>query len=179
MNIHIALFRGINVGGKNILPMKELVTILKKLRCRNVRTYIQSGNAVFESNENSARLSQKISAEIRRRRGFEPQVLLLKPGDLETAMHANPFHDAEAAPQTLHIGFLASVPGNPDLQSLEKLRAGTERFRLISPVFYLDAPDGVGRSRLAANAERLLGVPMTDRNWRTVCKLRDMVMELS
>ncbi|HET8646920.1 MAG TPA: DUF1697 domain-containing protein, partial [Vicinamibacteria bacterium] len=82
-------------------------------------------------------------------------------------------------PTSLHLGFLASVPKNPDLDGLENLRSETERFRLIAGVFYLHAPDGVGRSKLAARAERLLGAPMTDRNWRTVCKLRDIANELS
>lgn len=60
------------------------------------------------------------------------------------------------------------------MKKLESLRKGSERFRLIGSVFYLHAPEGVGRSRLAASAEKALGGPMTDRNWRTVCRLRDM-----
>ena len=180
MKTYIALFRGINVGGKNGLPMKELVAILEDLGCRNVKTYIQSGNAVFESKEKDAsRLSHKISVEIKKRRRFEPYVLLLELEEIERAITENPFREAETAPKTLHVGFLASAPGNPDLKALESLKKESERFHLIDSVFYLHAPEGVGRSRLAANAERLLGVSMTDRNWRTVCKIRDMARELN
>jgi len=63
------------------------------------------------------------------------------------------------------------------MEMLESLRGERERFQLIDRVFYLHAPDGIGRSKLAANAERLLGVPMTDRNWRTVRALWDMAQE--
>ena len=78
MKTYIALFRGINVGGKNTLPMKELVALLDDLGCRNAKTYIQSGNAVFESEiTDTSRLSNNISIEIKKRRGFQPFVLLL------------------------------------------------------------------------------------------------------
>ena len=73
--------------------------------------------------------------------------------------------------------FLASVPKNPDFDALESIKSDRERFVLKDGVFYLHAPDGVGRSKLAANAEKLLGVPVTSRNWRTVCKIRDMAKE--
>jgi len=175
MKPYIALFRGINVGGKNALPMKELVAVLEDLGARNVKTYIQSGNAVFESKEKDpSRLSNKISLEIRTRRGFEPYVLLVGLEDIEKAIRENPFPEAETDPRALHVGFLGSAPQNPDLKKLESLRRDSERFHLIDNVFYLHAPEGVGRSKLAATAEKLLGVPMTDRNWRTVCKIREM-----
>ena len=178
MKTFIALFRGINVGGKNSLPMKELVSLLEDLGCRSVKTYIQSGNAVFASKERDAsRLSNKIRVEIKKRRGFQPYVLLLGLEEMEKAIAKNPFPDSE--PKSLHIGFLASAPANPDLKALEGLKQKSERFFLKDKVFYLCAPEGVGRSKLAASAEKLLGVSMTDRNWRTVCKVRDMVKELS
>ncbi len=175
MKTYIALFRGINVGGKNSLPMKELVAILEELQCQNIKTYIQSGNAVFASRENDAsQLSNKISLEIKQRRGFEPYVLLLKLEELEKVITNNPFPEAESDQKTLHIGFLASAPKNPNLKTLESLKSDSERFRLIGNAFYLHAPEGIGRSKLAANTERLLGVAMTDRNWRTVCTLMEM-----
>ena len=180
MKIYIALFRGINVGGKNVLPMTELVAVLSGLGARNVKTYIQSGNAVFASLEKDPlRLSARITREINQRRGFEPHVLLLELEDLERAMRNNPFAEAAIDPATLHAGFLASAPEKPDLKTLEALRSGTERFRLIDKVFYLHAPEGVGRSKLAAKVERVLGVPMTDRNWRTVSKMLEMAKAVS
>ena len=161
------------------MPMKELVAVLENLGARNVKTYIQSGNAVFESDESDAsRLSNGIRAEIKQRCGFEPHVLLLELEDIERAIKKNPFPEAEADPKTLHVGFLASVPENPNLKLLESRKKDSERFQLIGNIFYLHAPEGVGRSKLAANAERLLGVPVTDRNWRTVCEIRQTAKEL-
>ena len=77
----------------------------------------------------------------------------------------------------MHLGFLASVPKNPDLEKLATLAKPSERFYLRDCVFYLNAPEGVGRSKLAASAEKLLGVPMTDRNWRSVSKIRALAGE--
>lgn len=179
MKTYIALFRGINVGGKNMLPMKELVAILEDLGSRNVKTYIQSGNAVFQSKEKDAsRFSDKISREIKKRRGFEPHVLLLELDDIERVIKENPFPEAEPEHKALHVGFLCSTPGNPNLKGLEPLKGDNERFQLIDNAFYLHAPEGLGRSKVAASAEKLLGVPMTSRNWRTVCKIREMAKEL-
>src|SRR6516164_11122607 len=141
MKIYIALFRGINVGGKNTLPMKELVSLLGDVGARNVNTYVQSGNAVFASPEQDAlHLSDKISREIKKRRGFEPHVLLLELEDIERTMRSNPFPEAASDPKSLHAGFLASAPEKPNLKALESLKSASERFQLIDKVFYLHAP---------------------------------------
>lgn len=166
------------MGGSGRLPMKELVALFEGLGVENVRTYIQSGNAVFESAERDReKLAGNIAAAVNKRHGFEPHVLVMGVEWLEEAISGNPFPEAVDDPGKLHVGFLASVPETPDMKKLESLRKDGERFRLIGSVFYLHAPEGVGRSRLFAAAERLLGVPMTNRNWRTVCKLRDMAGE--
>lgn len=176
MKTYVALFRGINVGGKNPLPMKELAAVLEDLGAQGVQTYIQSGNAVFgREAADASGLASRISAEIQRRRGFAPHVLLLERADLAQAVQANPFPEAEADPVALHVGFLAARPERPDLGKLEDLKKDSERFQLVDKVFYLHAPEGIGRSKLAASSEKLLGVPMTDRNWRTVGKLWEMV----
>jgi uncharacterized protein (DUF1697 family) len=178
MKTYVALFRGLNVGGKGVLPMKELAAILEDLGLRAVGTYIQSGNAVFRGEEKDASLlSHEIGAAIEKRRGFEPQVIVLEPGELEKAVASNPFPEAEPEPKTLHVYFLASIPERPDLDALEGTKGYRERFALKDDVFYLHAPDGVGRSKLAASAEKLLGVPATARNWRTVCKVLEMAKE--
>jgi uncharacterized protein (DUF1697 family) len=178
MKTYIALFRGLNVGGNNILPMNELVTVLEKIGARNVKTYIQSGNAVFQSEEtNASMLSTEISAAIEKSHGFEPQVLLLELEEMEKVVDANPFPEAEPEPKTLHVHFLASMPKNPDLGALESIKSDRERFALKDKVFYLHAPDGIGRSKLAANTEKLLGVAITSRNWRTVCKVMTMLKQ--
>ncbi len=91
---------------------------------------------------------------------------------------ANPFPQAVDDPKSLHFFFLADTASNPDLDSLEKLRARSERFELIQKVFYLHAPNGIGRSKLAASAERLIGVPATARNWRSIRKIVEMAREI-
>lgn len=160
------------------MPMKELVVLLGDIGAKEVRTYIQSGNAVFQSAEkNSSRLSKQLAAEIKKRHGFGPYVLILGLDAIKRVMAENPFPEAEADPSSLHLGFLASTPESPDLEKLNSLKKESERFHLNDNVFYLHAPEGVGRSKLAASTEKLLGVPMTDRNWRTVCKIRELAGE--
>jgi uncharacterized protein (DUF1697 family) len=178
LKTYIALFRGINVGGTNVLPMKDLVAQLENLGSQNVKTYIQSGNAVFQNEEEDASLlSNKIRAAIKKSHGFEPHVLILKPEEIERALASNPFPEAESEPKTLHVYFLASMPKDLDLGALESIKIDRERFALKDKVFYLHAPDGMGRSKLAANTEKLLGVTITSRNWRTVCKVMTMLKQ--
>lgn len=175
MNTYIALFRGINIGGRNILPMKELAALMEEMGAQHVRTYIQSGNAVFRStDENLPQLAKQLAAGIRQRHGFEPRILMLGRDAIIKAMMENPFPEAEASPTTLQLGFLAALPERPDLLKLASLKKDSERFHLGDGVFYLHATEGVGKSKLAASAEKLLGVPMTFRNWRTVCKIGEM-----
>jgi len=178
MNTYIALFRGINVGGKNSLSMQELVLLLEDMGARKIRTYIQSGNAAFQSAERDcSQLAGQLTAAIKKRHGFAPHVLILGRDTIDRAIAENPFPEAAADPASLHLVFLADLPKNPDLKKLASLKTASERFHLRERVFYLHAPQGVGRSRLAASVEKILGVPATDRNWRTVCKIREMANE--
>lgn len=120
MKTFIALFRGINIGGHNMLPMKELVAILQDLGATGVTTYIQSGNAIFRSpSGNPATFAERLTAEIGKRHGFEPYVLIIEPPTLARVIAGNPFPDALNDPVTLHVGFLVDVPGKPDLAQLE------------------------------------------------------------
>ena len=179
MNTWIALFRGINVGGNHMLPMKDLVAQLADLGCQDVKTYIQSGNAVFQcSVAKASTLSGRIAAAVEERRGFRPRVLVMKAADLESAVAANPFPEAEAEPKSLHLWFLADRPSRPDLASLKACKAANERYVLKGGVFYLHAPDGIGRSKLAERVERTLGVEATARNWRSVCKILELARAL-
>ena len=178
VSIYIALLRGINVGGKNSLPMRDLVTILERLGATDVRTYIQSGNAVFRHDSKSAaKLAGTIGVAIRQSHGFEPRLLVLEAAELERAMAANPFPEAEAEPKSLHFFFLAAAAEDPDLRRLEELTGSTERFRLGDRVLYLHAPNGIGRSKLAAGVEKSLGVVATGRNFRTVSKIHELAGE--
>ena len=177
MTTYIALFRGINVGGKNILPMKDLVGILETVGCEKIKTYIQSGNAVFQTKENQKRkIAELINTKIRESHGFNPKVLLREASELEDAIENNPFKIAEG--KTLHFFFLESTPLKPDLNGLENVKSNTEKFKLIKNIFYLYAPDGIGRSNLAAKVEKSLGIPVTARNWNTVNKLSAMVKQV-
>ncbi len=175
MSTYIALLRGINIGGHHKLPMKELVAVLEALGLRNVQTCIQSGNAVFQAQTGSpGQLAAKISAAIKKSHGFEPKTMLLDVIQLDQAIRDNPFPEGETPGNTLHLSFLAEAPAQPDLAGIETIRAKTEKCLLQGKVFYLYAPDGVARSKLAASMERLLGVPITSRNWNTVKKLQEM-----
>jgi uncharacterized protein (DUF1697 family) len=178
MHTYIALFRGINVGGKTTLPMKELSAIFERLGASHVRTYIRSGNVAFQSAlKDISALTQKVGVAIKEQYGFEPYILVMGLSDIEAAIKNNPFPEAESVPGSLHFGFLAFAPENPNLERLESLKKDSERFCLIGSVFYLHAPEGIGRSKLAASSEKLLGVPMSDRNWNTVCKLKEMATQ--
>jgi uncharacterized protein (DUF1697 family) len=160
--------RGINVGGRAKLPMRELVRCMAEAGCADVRTYIQSGNLVFTHDAAPAAISERIGAAIEAGHGFRPDLLLLAPDELAGIMSANPFPEAATAPRSLHAFVMGQPPPAPDLAALERLKAPTERLALIGRILYLHAPDGIGRSKLAAQAERALGVPATARNWRTI-----------
>lgn len=175
MKTWVALLRGINVGGRGKLPMKDLARILEDLGCREVETYIQSGNVVLRSAENAGPLARKITARISEEHGFAPHVLLIEAGRFRKAASSNPYPQAEDDPKSVHLGFLDSKPRTPDLEGLEELRAKGEEFTLEGQTFYLLAPAGIGRSKLASRCERLLGVPTTLRNWNTVAKLVSML----
>lgn len=180
MNTFIALFRGINVGGRNSLKMKDIQALLDPLGMKNVKTYLQSGNAVFQSNStDSSQLAHDIGRAIGENHQFTPEVLVLTLEELRSAIAANPFPEGEDQPTSLHFGFLKSRPGRPDLAKLESLRSATERFELSETVFYLHAPDGIARSKLAANVEKALGVAMTARNWRSVNAVMALALEMA
>jgi len=172
---YVALFRGINVGGKHIVPMKDLREIFSSLGYENVQTYIQSGNAVFSSDASTDKLSASLSKEVGKRFGFEPQVLVLTSDRFHEIVASNPYADVDSEPKTVHVTFLSANPVDPDLATLDELRAGSESFELKDGAFYLHAPDGIARSRLAAKVDRCLGVDTTARNWRTVTKLVEML----
>lgn len=179
MNTYIALLRGINVGGNNKLPMKELVTVLEGLGLRNIKTYIQSGNVVFQSERmDTNQVSAEITAAIKQSHGFAPYVLLLDAKQLQAAITANPFPEGEANHKSLHLFFMDGVP-TINWQELEGLRTSNERYQLVGTIFYLHAPDGIGRSKLAEKSGKGWGVNITARNWRTVISIMEMVTELN
>lgn len=172
---YLALFRGINVGGNNRLAMKDLTRIIESLGYNNVRTYIQSGNCLYQSSQNLNRdFAGKVATAIREEFGFTPSILTLTTAELKSAIEKNPFRSAEKTPKSLHIFFLDQKPTDPDLEKLNSLKEGQEEFCLKGAFFYLFTPSGLGRSKLALRVEKLLGVHATARNWNTVTKLLEM-----
>ncbi len=174
MNTWIVLLRGINVGGKNRLPMKSLASLLEDIGFSDVRTYIQSGNVVLRSEERDpARLCNLVGKAIAKNFGFEPGVQALTAPELQSIIAANPFPDAVSEPSSLHVSFPRAAPA-ADLDAMRALATPSEKFAVTASAFYLHAPDGIGRSRLAASVEKLLGTEATGRNWRTVTRLAEM-----
>ena len=174
----IILFRGINVGGNNIIQMKDLTGLLLKLGLKNIKTYIQSGNVIaYAGDADTGHIRTAVTSAVMKERGFEPKIIILQKDEFEAVMKNNPFPEAESDPKALHIGFLSEQPDNPDIKKMDAVKKETERYRIIGKAFYLYAPEGIGRSKLASESERLLGVQLTDRNWRTVKKIRDMLAD--
>ncbi len=179
MNTWIALFRGINVGGHRRLPMKELVVELEKLDLWDVNTYIQSGNAIFHSNETSASaLSEKIAQAIHTSHGFRPDVMVLSADAFRAAAENNPFPTSEVTSKTVHLYFLAEPQTTPKLSLLDAVRSDREEYHLDQQVLYLHAPDGFGKSKLAQKVPQALGVSATARNWRTVQKIMEIAEQI-
>jgi uncharacterized protein (DUF1697 family) len=172
----IALFRGINVGGHQILSMKDLRALLELEGFTAIRTYIQSGNVVFKSAQGTAgSLTKRIGNAVQAIQGFRPRVIVLSAADLQEAAAANPFPKAQAEHKSLHLFFLAQSAASADVTSLSRIKTGKEAFVLKGKVLYLLTPDGFGTSKLAASIERYVKVEATARNWRTVTKLLEMI----
>ena len=179
-NTFIVLLRGVNVGGANSFSTKDFVGVLETMGLRNIKTYIQSGNAVFQAEtKDTAGLSKKIKTAIQRKHAFAPDVSVLRLDEFEHAVASNPYRGADSNPKALHLMFLASAPRNVELAAFEKYRAGGEEFSLKKQVFYFWAPDGIGRSKLFSRIEKLLGVTGTARNWRTAGKLLELAREVA
>jgi uncharacterized protein (DUF1697 family) len=166
----VLFLRGINVGGNCSLPMKELVSLLEQLGCKKVRTYIQSGNAVFEGTQTDAtRVARQLGPAIRKKRGFEPRLHVLSLADVEAAAAGNPYSQAVAQePRLVHVFFLTGKPSAADIDAMTAAKASHEEFTLQGQCFYLHTPKGFGTSRLAASALKHLGADCTARNWRTL-----------
>jgi len=175
MKTWISLLRGINVGGKNILPMKALRQILEELGYQNVQTYIQSGNCVFDSSKSSSSaISENIAQAIDDHSGFSPTVITISKAQLLDAVRHNPFDAEKNEPKNIHFYFLSQAPTTENMGALQKLKQPTEEFSLSKSMFYLLTPEGMARSKLAAGAEAKIGVSATARNYRTIMKLVDL-----
>ncbi|MBQ4833388.1 DUF1697 domain-containing protein [Pseudoalteromonas sp. MMG010] len=172
MEKFILLFRGINVGGNNILPMKQLVGLLQSAGFNTVSSYIQSGNIVLQSQNNPLEKVKKIVAE---NFGFSPSIFLFTEEEFLRNSVQNPFSDHE--PKSVHLYFCDTrISVNIDL--LNKYIAETENYSVIDNVFYLYAPQGIGRSKLVKNIAQCLSQTTTGRNLNTVNKLKHMLSQI-
>jgi uncharacterized protein (DUF1697 family) len=155
--------------------MKDLKAILEEIGCSNVETYIQSGNVVLtHARGDATQLAKLIGKAVLDSHDFEPKVLLLTAEKLAKIVRSNPYPEAVDDPKSLHVSFLTSEPASADFDAMNDIKAESESFSLIGDSFFLHAPDGIGRSKLASKAEKLLGVSATGRNWRTVMRVLDM-----
>lgn len=171
----IALLRGVNVGGRNTLPMQNLRAILERSGCQEVRTYIQSGNAVFRAEiENPTAFTDEVGGAIDKKHGFRPAVHLLTAEAFEAAVAANPYPEAIGEPKTLHVSFFEGTLQAELVERAREYLAVNERFEVIGNCLYLHAPDGLARSKFAARVDKALGVSATSRNWNTVSKLVEL-----
>jgi len=171
MKTYIVLFRGINVGGKNLLPMKELVCMLEKNNYQDVKTYIQSGNVILKCKSNP---EKNIASLINDRYNFQPEVLAIEQSRFIKFVTNNPYKSDDG--KTIHFYFCKDIP-DVDLKKIEKIKSKTEKYHIDGKVLYLNAPNGIGRSKLVANIESCLGVCATGRNLNTVNKLESMLRE--
>jgi uncharacterized protein (DUF1697 family) len=175
MTAFVALLRGINVGGNNLLPMSEFRQLLSTLGCEEVATCIQSGNAVFKYSKTATELSQSISEAVHSKFGFRTSVMVLTASEFAAVAAANPFLADVSEPKFLHVWFLGEEAVDADTKRLDEVATESEKYSLTDSAFYLHAPDGIGRSKLGAGVERCLGVPATARNWRTVGKIGELL----
>ncbi len=173
MPVMIALLRGVNVGG-NILKMERLREICAKLGAENPRTYVQSGNVVFEASGSAsaweAKLEKRLAGESRR----PVSVIVRTAAEMTRVLVGNPFlkeKGIEAA--RLAVTFLQQPPAKPALVALAAVDIGRERFHHAGKELYLHCPGGFAESKLYA-VEKVLKQRTTTRNWNTVTKLCEM-----
>jgi uncharacterized protein (DUF1697 family) len=171
----IALLRGVNVGGKNKLPMKELTALFMKCGCSYAVNYIQSGNVVFSTTGSLKLGAATISARIEKTFGFAVPVILRTADELDGIIRRNPFPKADPDIERLHVSFLASEPTAEQIASQDPNRSKGDSFRVVGREIYLLLPNGAGGSKLTnAYFDSKLKTTSTARNWRTVLKLLEM-----
>ena len=175
METYVALLRGVNVG-QNTLKMERLRQLWSELGFKNVTTYVQSGNVVFEAEGSpsswSSAIEQKLDGETR----LPVAVLVRTPAELKSIIVRNPFLKEKGVDRSrLHVTFLASAGGKDALKKLSAVNAGGDQFRFSGKEVYLYCPEGYGRTKLSNNAlEKVFLVKATTRNWNTVNKLYEI-----
>ncbi|MEK7952152.1 DUF1697 domain-containing protein [Luteolibacter soli] len=181
MDTYIALLRGINVSGKNPVPMAKLKETFAGLGFADVKTYLQSGNVVFRTKKKTApaKLASEIEAAISHDFGHQVSVLVLTPGEIEHVAAHNPLWPKSGGELThFHATFLFDPVSKATFDALKLPAAEGERALLSKGVVLLHCPHGYGNTKLNNTwFEKALKVRATTRNWRTVQALREMAAD--
>jgi uncharacterized protein (DUF1697 family) len=174
---NVALLRGVNVGGKNCVPMVKLAQVFVDAGCTDVRTYIQSGNVIFQASQSKLKtLPGLITKRIEENLGCKIPVVLRSAEELGETIRNNPFIKAGAAEETLHVYFLAGSPDARSVTSLDPARSLPDVFVVRGRDIYLQMPNGMGRTKLTnAYFDSKLATVSTARNWRTVRNLFELM----
>jgi len=174
------MLRGINVSGQKKIRMVELKSLYESLGFAHVRTYVQSGNVIFDSaEEDFVILAELIETQIVQSFGYAVYVIMRDANDLQRIIDSNPFlHERNEDPARLYVTFLYRTPSESILSKLEVPTDETDEFIVGDREIFLYCPDGYGRTKLSNNYfERKLNVPATTRNWNTVMNLLQIANE--
>lgn len=176
MTKFIALLRGINVNGQKKIKMPDLKLLFEEMGFQDVETYIQSGNVIFSSKEKSSeKLEQKISSTIKRKFGFEVQVMVLTPEEIEYVLKNNPFIKKKKDNEKLYVTFLAKSPSDENINKLYATDYSPEEYIIDGSYIYLFVPNGYGKAKLNNNLfENKLKVFGTTRNLKTIKALFEL-----
>lgn len=176
MTTNIAMLRGINVTGYKTVKMERLRATFADAGFQNVRTYIQSGNVVFETNEPASGLSAKIQKAILKDFGFEVSVLTKTAKEMADIVKRNPFAEDTALDQKrFYVTFLADDPPKDALKLLQPLALPEDKIHVTGRAVYLYCPKGYGDTKLSnTTIEKKLGCGATTRNWNTTKTLLEM-----
>jgi len=180
MTTYICFLRGVNVGGNKMVKMAELKALFDALKLRDAKTYLQSGNVVFRSDETDrAVLTRRIEDGIRKKSGMEVKVILRTMDELRKVIAANPLPPEDRNPSALVVAFLAGPVAEKGKATLTSLKIASEELQFGDREIYLYFPENMARSKLAAAlTEKKVGVNVTARNWNTVNALLKMGEEL-
>jgi uncharacterized protein (DUF1697 family) len=174
---YVALLRGINVGGKHLVPMKMLAEMFDSAGCEQVRTFIQSGNVVFTASPAVAReIAERIGNEIRKRLGHEAPVVLRSAEQFAEVTKNNPFSKRKEYENFSHVLFCAHKLSPANVKKLDAGHSPGDEFVCHAQEIYLWLPTGAGKTKLTnAYFDSKLETICTQRNWRTVMKLSEML----
>ncbi len=171
---HVAFLRAINVAGQKLIRMEELARIFSAAGFRNVRTYIQTGNVIFDSaSTNSAALTKRIEQTLQRALGYEVTVMLRRLADIEEIVKRDPFRETKA--DALYVVFLADEPRSKPKLPLISTTEGLEVFEVKDRAAFILVRRKKNGSFGYPNkfVEKELGVLATTRNITTVRKIVD------